>query len=108
MSDDRLPTALWIEAQCRLLTLQNKPFYFIQKGAHGSGMVLLKINRLDRFCRIFIQERDLDGVLGWVQPLGNEILEEPKADAYIARAASRDPDLWVLEIEDRMCENPFV
>lgn len=107
MADDGLPTALFVEAHLRQLTAQGVPFYIVQKGAYGSGTVLLKINQYGEGCRVLQQQRDLDGVLGWMAHAGGAALTEAEVDAYIARAINRDPDLWVIEIEDREGKNPF-
>lgn len=107
MDDSRLPTALWVEAHLRRLGQQAIPYYIANTGAYAGGMVLLKINGLGQGCRVLIQQRDLDGILGWANATKDEILAEKKADDYISRAVSRDPDLWVIEIEDRQMQNPF-
>lgn len=107
MADDRLPTNLWVEACLREWSKQGKYHYIIHKGAHAGGMVLVKINTLDGNCLVLIQQRDLDGKLGWSGVLGDDPLPETKADDYIKRAVFRDPDLWAIEIEDRAGTNPF-
>lgn len=107
MSDALLPTGLWVDAHLRQMTLACIPYYVAQKGAYASGTVLLKINLLNGLCRVLSQIRGINGELGWMKALKDEHVAESDADAYIRRAINRDPDLWVIEIEDRSGQNPF-
>lgn len=105
---DRLPTALYVDAHLTNLTAQAKFYHFIQKGNHSSGIVMLKLNSLQGKVKLIIQERDfMTDKMTWVAAMEQETVEEPDADAYIQRAITRDPDLWVIEIEDRDMQNPF-
>ena len=107
MDDDRLPTELWIRAHLRRLTVDAISAYVVRKGSPTGGTLLLKLNQLDLGCRILTQARDLEGRLGWLAAKGGAFMPEAEADAYVARAVSRDPDLWVVEIEDRQGRHPF-
>jgi hypothetical protein len=78
-----------------------------RKGEPKGGTVLLKLNLLEAGCRVLTQMRDLDGRLGWLPALNGATVPEAEADTYIARAVTRDPDLWVIEIEDRDGNHPF-
>jgi len=109
MEDDaRLPTGLWLEAKLREMEAAGVSYYVTNKGAYAGGMVMLKLNGLKGVCRLLIQQRDIDGVLGWIDALDQEQVEEKKADDYIRRSIARDPDVWAIEIEDRAMKNPFV
>lgn len=103
----RLPVHLWVEAQLRPLNDRGIFYTIPQRGERNSGVILLKLNGLEGLCRLLIQQRGFDGKLGWMDALNKEHVDEAEADAYIARSASRDPDLWVIEIEDRNMDNPF-
>ncbi|MEE8271091.1 MAG: DUF1491 family protein [Alphaproteobacteria bacterium] len=107
MADDRLPTELWIKAHIRRCIAEGIPATIARKGEAIGGMVVLKLNQLEHGCRVLSQTRDLDGRLGWLPALNGEPASEADADAYITRAVARDPDLWVVEIEDRQGRHPF-
>ena len=107
MTDDRLPAKLWIDAHLRQLTMAGTPYYIHNTGNFGSGIVMLKINGLGQGCRVLQQQRNLDGEMGWMALFKGETVAESEADDYIRRAIDRDPDMWVIEIEDRDLNNPF-
>lgn len=103
----RLPVHLLIDAGLGSLNARGVFYYIHQRGEQNTGTILLKLNNLEDQCRLLTQQRDLDGKLDWVDAMRKEQVEEVDADQYIQRAISRDPDLWVIEIEDREMKNPF-
>ena len=97
-----------MEGHLRRLNAEGIPYYITHKGAYAGGLVLLKINTIEKGCLLLVQQRDFEtNKLGWVNALAEELVEESRADEYIQRSIQRDPDLWVIEVEDRNKQNPF-
>lgn len=107
MTDDRLPTALYLDIYFRRFMMDGVAYYVHNKGAYAAGTILLKINGIENGCVVLQQQRDLDGNMGWMKLFKGEKVVESEADAYIRRAVDRDPDIWALEVEDRTLTNPF-
>jgi hypothetical protein len=107
MDDDRLPTELWVTAHLRQCAAEAIIATVARHGEAMGGMVLLKLNQLAAGCRLLSQTRDIEGRLAWFPALEGKLVTEADADAYIARAVKRDPDLWVIEVEDRDGRHPF-
>lgn len=105
---EQLPSHLLVDLIKKNLSLQAISFYITQSGDLNSGTFLVKIFRSREECRLRGQERDfLSGELKWIDVLDQESVAENEADAYIARIKARDPDVWIIEIEDDSLENPF-
>ena len=107
MSEARLRTDVWVKAHIRRCMVEGVPATLARRGDAAGGLVILKLTQPGRGCRVLSQSRDLDGRLAWLPALKGELVEETDADAYIARAVERDPDLWVVEIEHRDGWHPF-
>jgi len=102
-----LPVHILIDATLKQLTEQGIFYTILQRGERNSGTILLKIwSRADQ-CKLLTQQRNLDGDLQWINATNKETVAEPDADTYTQRARSRDPDLWIIEIEDPNMNNPF-
>lgn len=104
----RLPVHLLIDAALMPLNGRGIFYYIKQRGEKNSGMILLKLNGLKGVCKLMQQQRNFDGDLEWMNVLREDDVAEADADAYINRAMSRDPDLWVIEVEDGAMQNPFI
>ena len=94
----RLTASFWVQAYLRRLDLANIPAFVVRKGDETAGAVLIKSNPLDGQSTIFHRVYGNDGARMW------QVLEsgtESDIDVTIARQAGFDPDLWVIEVEDR-------
>ncbi len=95
----RLTTDMWVSAYLTRLRLMDIPAFVVRKGDLTAGAVLVKLNTLDGQATLFQRGFDLmSGDRKWTT-----LNEGPEcdADASIQKQAEFDPDLWVIEVEDR-------
>ncbi len=99
--EPRLGAQLWVEAHIWRCWTNDVPAMLVRRGHDMAGIVLLKINRIEDGCTVLAPATDLDGNRTWFHASGEPWVSEADADGYIARRLESDPDLWVVEIEDR-------
>ncbi len=99
--EPRLRTELWVKALIRRCDLASVPALVVRRGEAQGGVVLVKVNHLDGTACVYSQVRHAEGHRVWLGYGTDAKRDEASIDAYIERQVSRDPDLWVLEIEDK-------
>ncbi|MET0547215.1 MAG: DUF1491 family protein [Caulobacterales bacterium] len=73
-----------------------------RKGDVNAGAILVKVARLDGTANLYVPALGPDGDRIWLDLARQGVgPAEADVDAYIRRRADNDPDLWVVEIEDR-------
>ena len=95
----RLTAEFWIHAYLARLRFQEIPAFVVAHGDDTAGAVLVKLNTLDGQAMAFQRSFDLmSGERKWVELSSGA---ESEVDDAITRQRSFDPDLWVIEVEDR-------
>ncbi|NOD94958.1 DUF1491 family protein [Ruegeria sp. HKCCD4884] len=95
----RLTAEFWVHAYLARLGFQEIPAFVVAHGDDTAGAVLVKLNTLDGQAIAFQRSFDLmSGARKWVELSSGT---ETDVDAAIAKQRSFDPDLWVIEVEDR-------
>ncbi len=95
----RLTADIWVSAYLTRLRLVDIPAFVVRKGDLTAGAVLIKLNTLDGQAHAFQRSFNLmTGARAWVTL---EHGDEKAVDAALRRQAEFDPDVWVIELEDR-------
>lgn len=72
------------------------------------GIILININNLNNDIKLISEHSDLfTGKRQWGPYTSDKLYTPEEAAEIIQRAQERDPDMWVIEIEDRNMVNPF-
>lgn len=98
---NELKAKFWIDALRWRAEGAGASVYISRRGDPDAGAVLVKLVLPQGRARLLAPVRDFEGARVWSQPLGAEPVAEAEVDSYAARRADRDPDIWVIEIEDR-------
>lgn len=75
--------------------------FVVRRGDDSAGTVLIKLNLLDGTASVLSPARNGLGEAIWLRATGPEPVEDSVAEAYIERQRGFDPDIWVVEVEDR-------
>lgn len=95
---DRLKTSIWAPALIRRAQIAGAFAAVLHKGDPDAGAALVKVRLLDGRAVLYRPMQDMSGARKWL-PKGPVI--EAEIDQDIARRVETDPDVWVIEIEDR-------
>ncbi len=101
----RVSSELWVKALLRRAVAAGAMCVVVRHGDDTAGSIFVKVNRLDGSALLFgPAPAGLSGMeetrrlIAMLNPDGNP---EVDIDAYLSKQLSFDPDLWVVEIEDR-------
>ena len=95
----RLTADFWVRAYLQRLRLADIPAFVIAKGDATAGTVMVKQSTLDGQAVLKSRIHDLmTGERIWMELARGA---EAEIDAIIDRQRNSDPDLWVIEVEDR-------
>lgn len=95
-----LATDIWVAALIRRAEVGGAFATVLRKGDPRAGAVLVKIlNRPEGTARLYAEATRGDGERVWMRPQPSD--DEGELDRYVERAARIDPDIWVVEVDDR-------
>ena len=95
----RLTARFWVDAYLARLRMFDISAFVVAHGDDTGGAVLVKMATLDGQAAVFQRSFDLmTGDRKWVELTKGD---ERDVDEAITRQRGFDPDLWVIEVEDR-------
>jgi hypothetical protein len=103
----RLKSAIWVAAYVRRCHIEGAFAAVRRRGAEDAGAIFIKLNRLDGTADLFAPapqtafEDARPADRAFARTFGNEPAPEQKVEDRLAREMKFDPDVWIVEVEDR-------
>jgi len=107
----RLKSGIWVAAYLRRCQIEGAFAVVRRRGADEAGAVFIKISRLDGTAEVFgpAPQSAFDEARPSDRAFAPALKIQPAADAdaeaYLARQIKFDPDVWIVEVEDRAGRN---
>jgi hypothetical protein len=103
----RLKSAIWVAAYIRRCNGEGAFAVVRRRGAEDAGAIFIKLNRLDGTAELFApapqtafdEARPADRAFS--RSFGKEPVPEQKVEDKLAKESRFDPDVWIVEVEDR-------
>jgi hypothetical protein len=104
----RLKSGIWVAAYLRRCQIEGAFAAVRRRGAEEAGAVFIIVNRLDGTATlygpapqtVFDEAQPSDRMFSTVQG-GAMPVPEADVEARLAREVRFDPDVWIIEVEDR-------
>jgi hypothetical protein len=103
----RLKSAIWVAAYIRRCHGEGAFAAVRRRGAEEAGAIFIKLNRLDGTAELFApapqtafdDARPADRAFS--RSFGHDPVPEARVEDKLAKEARFDPDVWIVEVEDR-------
>lgn len=105
----RLRADIWVAAYIRRCEIEGAYAVLRRRGAAEAGAIFVKLDRLDGHAALYAPapqselaesaERGVERL--WRRAHQEEWIEPGEVERRLAREIGFDPDLWVIEVEDR-------
>jgi hypothetical protein len=107
----RLKSAIWVSAYIRRCTVEGAYAVVGRRGAEEAGAIFVRIDRLDGTADLFgpAPQSEFDearpGDRAFIACLKAQPRPNDEIDKYVSRQIDFDPDIWIVEVEDRQGRN---
>jgi len=107
----RLKASIWVAAYLRRCEIEGAFAVVRRRGADEAGAVFIKVARLDGTAEVFgpAPQTAFDEAhpadRAFIAALKNQPAPEADTEAYLGRQIKFDPDIWIVEVEDRAGRN---
>jgi hypothetical protein len=104
----RLKSAIWVSAYLRRCFVEGVFGAVRRRGAEDAGAIFIKVSRLDGTADLYgpapqaVFENAQPAERAFSPCLKSLPVPEADIESYLARQIRFDPDLWIVEIEDRV------